>query len=126
MALKYVSLEEAKNQLRVRHCQDDDHIDLLIGYASNACKNYLKDFSAYEAQRNTDDDYLLDSNDEPLIQLDNNGNQVVKAEVKMAVLYLISMAFNDRNGEMYQQISKGELPTPAQNILYPLRDPACQ
>lgn len=126
MALQYVSLEEAKNQLRVRHCQDDDHIDLLIGYASNACKNYLKDFSAYEAKRNSDDDYLLDSNDEPIIQLDNNDARVVKAEVKMAVLYLISLAFNDRNGELQAQLAAGELPTAAKNILYPLRDPACQ
>lgn len=123
MALKYVSLEEAKNQLRVRHCQDDDHIDLLIQFASNAVKNYLKDFSAYEAQRNTDDDYLKDSNYEPLIQLDNEGEQVVKAEVKMAVLYLVKIAFD---GEDDAWSEDGKLPKTARNILYPLRDPACK
>lgn len=121
MALKYVSLEEAKNQLRVRHCQDDDHIDLLIQASSNIVKNYLKDFSAYEAQRDEDDDYVLDSNLEPEIKLDNSGDRVVKAEVKLAVLYLIKIAFD---GEDDQWVDSGELPKPAKNILYPIRDPA--
>lgn len=122
MALQYVTLETAKEYCRIQHCALDDTIQLLIQAASNAVKNYLKDFSAYEAERNADDDYVLDSNFEPEIQLDNDGNRVVKAEVKLAVLYEVDRRLKNPNAD--DQIQAGYLSAVSTSLLYPLRDPA--
>jgi hypothetical protein len=121
-ALKFASLEEAKNYCRIQHCALDDTIDLLIMAASNAVKNYLKDFSPYQGERNADGDYVLDSNYEPEIELDNEGNRVVKAEVKLAVLYEVDRRLKFPNTETDQQM--GYLSNVATGLLYPLRDPA--
>ena len=121
MALEYVSLDEAKNQCRIgiSDTLHDDRLEQLIQSASVIVKNELGDFSAYEGQRNTDDDYVVDSNYEPEIQLDEDNNQVVKAEVKMAVLLLIDRFFNG-NTEGFEH---GKLPPEVTAILYPITDP---
>lgn len=125
MSLDYVSIEEAKNQLRVRHCQDDDYIAMLIRSASSAVKNYLKSTSPYDFERDSADNYLLDSNDLPIPLLDGDGNMVVLAEVKMGVLFLIGEWFRNRGTEQEgNDLGHGYLPAPVVNILYPIRDPA--
>lgn len=122
MAIEYVNLDEAKDQCRVilTDTLHDDRLEQLIRACSVMVKNFLGDFSAYEGQRNTDDDYVTDSNYEPEIQLDENGDRVVKAEVKMAVLLLIERFFNGQT----EGFQKGELPPEITAILWPLRDPA--
>lgn len=120
MALAYVSLSDAKAYSRIQHAALDQTIDLLIEAASSAVKNYLGDFSPYEGERDEDDDYVIDSNYEPVIKLDGNGNRMVKPEVKMSVLFLVDRWIKQPKGEQ----TPGYLPVEVVSILYPLRDPA--
>lgn len=124
-SLAYVTLEEAKRQLRIieSDVHENDYINLLIGAASGAVKNYLKDFSPYEAQRNADDDYLVDSNYEPLIDDDSDDGKLVKPEVKQAVLLLIAEWYRNREGDGAAYVHH-VLPAPVMACLYGLRDPA--
>ena len=122
MSLAYVTVSEAKNQIRVVQADTlhDNRIMQLIGAASGVVKNFLGDFSAYEGERNDDDDYILDSNGEPIIAIDSGGDQVVREEVKMAVLLLVDRWFNgDLDG-----FDVGLLPPDITAILWPIRDPA--
>jgi rRNA pseudouridine-1189 N-methylase Emg1 (Nep1/Mra1 family) len=124
-SLAYVTLEEAKRHLRISEFDecDDQSIDLLIGAASGVVKNYLKTASAYEGERDEDDDYILDSNGEPDIDEDSNTARYVKPEVKHAVLLLIGEWFKNREGDGAQYVHM-VLPAPVLALLYPLRDPA--
>ena len=120
----YVSLSEQKEYSSIKHSAKDTIISTLIEGASAAVKNYLKDFSPYEGERDDDDDYVLDSNYEPVSKLDSSGNQIVKPEIKMAVFIEV-----DRHLNMFQPRGQnipakfGYLSDVAVGLLYPLRDP---
>jgi hypothetical protein len=123
MSLNYVTLAQAKYQCRITPADTyhDDHLtNILIPGASGAIKNYLKNASPYEAERNSDDDYWLDSNLEPEVILGEG--RAIKPEVKMATLLLIQIMFD--TGGVGAEYAQGSLPIPVQNLLYPLRDPA--
>ena len=122
MALAYVTRTEAKAYSRIQHTALDTTIDVLIEAASAAVKNYLNDFSPYEGERDDDDDYVVDSNYEPVAKLDSNGNQIVKPEVKMTVLLLVDRWLKQPPNASEQPM--GYLPVEVTSILYPLRDPA--
>lgn len=124
MTISYVTLTEAKEYSKIQHTAMDNTIQLLIYGCSAAVKNYLKDFSAYEGQRNTDDDYLLDSNEEPIIQLDSNDQQTVRSEVKMAVLYWVDILLKKPDSLHSISPGQGRIPPVVEMLLYPLRDPA--
>jgi len=120
MSLAYVTIAEAKNQVRVVQSDTlhDSRLNQLIGAASGVVKNFLGDFSAYEGERNDDDDYILDDNGEPVV--DTDGGKEIREEVKMAVLLLIDRWFNgDLDG-----FDVGLLPPDITAILWPIRDPA--
>lgn len=117
----YVSLAEQKEYSRVQHSALDTTIGILIEAVSAAVKNYLKDFSPYEGERDDDDDYVVDSNYEPVSKLDSNGNQIVKPEVKLAVLLEVDRHINFKKQQPDAQFSY--LSDPAIALLYPLRDP---
>lgn len=123
-SLSYVTIEEAKQHLRIAECDVDEtsYIDLIIKASSGAVKNYLGNFSAYEGQRNADDDYYLDSNYEPQIDVDSIDGQLVKPEVKMAVLLMIGEWYKNREGDGSPLVHY-VLPAPVLALLYPLRDP---
>lgn len=121
--LIYVTLEEQKDYSDILHAGKDDMIRILIQSASARVKNYLNDFSPYEGERNSDDDYNVDSNYEPEIYLDSNGSQEVKPEIRQAVLMLVDMTLN-MHRYPDSVISNGNyLPDIITSILYPLRDP---
>lgn len=123
MPLAYVTLSEQKDYSQILHTGRDDTITLLIQAASAQVKNYLGNFSPYEGERNSDDDYHVDSNWEPVIALDSNGSQTVKPEVKLAVMYLVDIhLWPDRHKNEIK--GQGRLPEAVETILYPLRDPA--
>lgn len=121
MSLAYITTDEQKAFSRIQHTALDSLIWSLIQGASVAVKNYLKDFSAYEGERDADDDYVVDSNYEPVIQLDANGDRVVKAEVKVAVMFQVHRWIH---ADKYPSDSMGYLCPEVTSILYPLRDPA--
>ncbi len=118
----YVTLDEAKEYSRVQHSALDSTISILIEAKSAAVKNYLKDFSPYEGERDDDDDYVLDSNYEPESKLDSNGEQIVKPEVKLAVLIEVDRELN--KSMKHSELRMGYLSDEATSLLYPLRDPA--
>ncbi len=122
--LEYVSLAEAKAQVRAPGSIDDTRLTLLLRAASAAVKNYLGDFSAYEGERDSnDDDEILDSNFEPEIEIDTaTGYRLVRQEVKVAVLLLIDRWYN---GNM-EGMPGDTLPPEVRAVLYPLRDPVCR
>lgn len=125
MSLEYVTLAEVKYQLRMAQSEtyDDTYLTLLIQSASATVKNYLKDFSPYEAERDSDDDYWVDSSGyREVIGPDSDG-RAVKPEVKAAVLILIAEWYKNREGEGAEYVHM-VLPAPVLALLYPLRDPA--
>lgn len=123
MSIQYVSLEQQKEYSQILHCGRDDTITLMIKAASAAVKNYLKDFSAYQGQRNDDDDYLVDSNYEPDILLDSEDGQEVKPEVQLAVLLAVDKKLNPK--KYGNPTGDGNYLDPeVTQLLYPLRDPA--
>lgn len=125
MNLAYVTLAQAKYQCKITPSDTyhDDHLnDILIPAASAMVKNYLKDYSPYEAERNSDDDYYVDSNYEPVVIPPDTDGRTIKPEVKGAVLLLIDIMF--KAGDGWATLSHSTLPASVVSMLYPLRDPA--
>lgn len=123
MSLAYVTLTEAKAHLRVDFSDEDTAIELLIGAASSAVKNYLKSASVYEPERDEDDTPIYDSDGFPEIDEDSNTPRTVRLEVKQAVLILVGEWYKNRESAQ-DMIDPGHLPVPVMSLLYPLRDPA--
>lgn len=117
--IAYVSLVEAKTYARIQHTGFDSLITLLIEACSSAVKNHLKSTSAYEPYRDENDAPILDSNDEPEPFIDSNGERLVRAEVKLAVLYWVDLRLKNLDTDQ----ANGEPPAVVKNILTPLRDP---
>ncbi|MFL3604301.1 head-tail connector protein [Pseudomonas aeruginosa] len=122
--MMYVTLERAKAHLGMEHDEDDTLISAYISAASGAVKNYLKSASAYEVERDSNDDPALDSNGDPVYARDSNGAKEVRLEVQQAVLLLIGFFYKDRDENPDGAFEQGYLPKPVTALLYPLRDPA--
>lgn len=122
--LQYVTLQQAKDHLRVDHDAEDNDIELKIVAASSAVKSYLKSASPYEPLRDSNDTPLLDSNDLPIPEEDSNGDPILRWEVRAAVLILLGILYRDRDGQEMKDWAPGYLPAPVTALLYPLRDPA--
>lgn len=117
--MMYVTLSEAKDHCRVDHDADDFDLMTKIQAASSMVKGYLKTASAYEPQRDDDDDPILDSNGYPEVALDSSGNKTVRYEVRAATLILVQKLYDQE-----YEFNAGYLPDEVVSILYPLRDPA--
>jgi hypothetical protein len=109
-----VTLEQAKQHLRIDHDDEDNDLILKIHAASGAVVNYLKSGA----------DIFLDSNGEPVY--DSSDEPIgMPFVVKAAVLLILGFLYKDRDenaGDAYEQ---GFLPKPVTALLYPLRDPTC-
>lgn len=121
--LRYVSIIEQKEYSKIQHEGLDDTIDLLITAKSAAVKNYLGDFSPYQGERNDDDDFVVDSNYEPEPAMDSSGLQVVRSEVKLAVLLEVDRHLNPNKYGGKVPSQNNYLSDEAVSMLYPLRDP---
>lgn len=122
--MMYVTLARAKQHLNMDHDLDDVLIEAYIGAASGAVKNYLKSASPYEVERDSNDDPILDSAEDPIYVVDSSGDKVVKYEVQAAVLLMLGFLYKDRDENPDQAFQQGYLPKPVTALLYPLRDPA--
>lgn len=120
----YVTLERGKQHLNMDHDLDDVMITAYIGAASGAVKNYLKSASPYEVERDSNDDPILDSAEDPIYVVDSSGDKVVKYEVQAAVLLMLGFLYKDRDENPDQAFAQGYLPKPVTALLYALRDPA--
>lgn len=104
--MMFVTLEEAKEQVRQTLDHDDEQLILLIQAASASVANYLKDHAP---------------------EVDSSGDvdlQSLRPEVKQATLMLLAIFYRDPDGQSIADWSAGYLPRPVTSILYPLRDPA--
>lgn len=122
--MMYVTLERGKQHLNMDHDLDDVLITAYIGAASGAVKNYLKSASPYEVERDSNDDPILDSAEDPIYVFDSSGDKVVKYEVQAAVLLMLGFLYKDRDENPDSAFDRGYLPKPVTALLYPLRDPA--
>jgi hypothetical protein len=108
-----VTLEQAKQHLRVDFDDEDGDITLKIHAASGAVMNYLK--SGADAFLDSAGDLVTDSNGDPV---------GVPFEVQAATLLMTGYLYKDRDQNSDGAFSMGYLPAPVTALLYPLRDPA--
>lgn len=102
-----VTLQQAKEHLRVDHDFDDKDIELKISGASSAIISYLK-AGAKSFLNETKDTVIEDK---------------VPDEIKIATLLLIGMLYKDRDGENMEKWLHGHLPFQVTALIYHLRVP---
>lgn len=116
-----VTLEQAKQHLRVKHASDDADIELKVHAASAAVIEYLKEAGA---------DSFLDSSGEVLMSDDSPPVPLTPPCVQQATLLLVGEFFKNReptpDDAVPAQFGYGYLPRAVVALLYPLRDPTLQ
>lgn len=107
-----VTLQQAKDHLRVDTDDGDSDLSLKIEAASGAVLNYIRSGA----------DIFLDSTGEPA--LDSNGGAIgIPREVQQATLLLLGYFYRDRDADSEKAYEMGYLPRPVTALLYPHRDP---
>lgn len=106
-----VTLDQAKDHLRIDTDDGDADLELKVHAASGAVLNYLKSSSPYQ----------LDENGDPILV---DGAPVTKFEVYAATCLMLGYLNRDRDDDSDKAYEQGYLPKPVTALLYPLRDPA--
>lgn len=107
-----VTLQQAKDDLKMDHDVDDADITLKIQAASAAIVNYLKDYA----------DSFLDSSGDVI--MDSSGEPDVPYEIKAATLLMVrDFYMHLEPNQVDAQYGYGYLPRAVTALLYPLRDP---
>lgn len=111
-----VTLQQAKDHLRVDYDDEDAEITLLSQAAGAAIIDYLKSGATF-----------LDSSGD--VPVDSSGDpDGVPYQVQAASLILIAELYKNReaeqDGEVNSQFGYGYMPRSVVALLYPLRDPA--
>jgi uncharacterized phage protein (predicted DNA packaging) len=104
-----VTLEQVKAGLRIDTDDDDDHLTLLIGAASNRVVSFLKG--------RADEVLDLDSAGEP-------SSAGIPDEVTVACIMLVGYFYRNPDQDPDGDFDLGQLPRPVKSLLYMLRDPA--
>lgn len=104
-----VTLQQAKDHLRVDTDAEDSDIGIKLASAQAAVLNYLKVPSL--------DTLAVGS---PAAIPDN-----VDGAVTAATLLLVGYFYKDRDNDEKREWEQGYLPRPVTALLYSLRDPAC-
>ena len=111
-----VTLDQAKEHLRVDFDADDDLLTAYIHAASAAVLNYLKD-AAYD---------FTDTSGE--ILTDSSGTELTPYVVKQATLLMVGEFYRNREPKATDSVDAqygyGYLPRAVVALLYTLRDPA--
>lgn len=107
-----VTLDQAKDHLRVDYDFEDDLITMYVQGASAAVLNYLK----------TDGQDYFDSSGDLI--LDSSGETIVPFAIEAATLMMCAYLYRLRGDNEDNTYERGYLPMPVTAILYPLRDPA--
>lgn len=112
MAFMLVSLEQAKQVLRVDTAADDVMLKLLISAASRAVVRHLKgrasEWLAIDSPPNSPPD-------------DPEG---IPEDVTAAVIFLVGHFLRNPDNDVEKAFDGDELPAPVKAMLKPLRDPA--
>jgi hypothetical protein len=94
-----ISIDEARDHLRIDTDADDLWLDLWISAVSSAVLAWLKDdWRAYEPAVDSNGDVLEDSAGDEIPALDQLGNATPKPQVKGAVLIEIAQHYRFRDG----------------------------
>lgn len=94
-----VTVEEAKQHIRIDNDADDAWLEVFIPAISDAVMSWLKDeWRAYILATDADGNVLTDSAEVPIIALDSNGEATVKPRVKAAVLVELAQQYRFRDG----------------------------
>lgn len=113
----YITLQQAKDHLRITDNLRDQAIRDAILEASALIKNYLGDASVYVIERDSDGDPIRDSNYEPITTGSNNVRYAVQAATKL----LVGVLYDGHNLP-----DDNYLPAPVRALLYPLRSPVVE
>lgn len=96
---QFVSIEEARDHLRIDHYADDLWLDLFITIVSAAVMAWLKDdWRCYETMIDSNGDPIEDSNGDQTPVTDVNGDMTVLPQVKGAVLVELGQQYRFRDG----------------------------
>lgn len=98
--LELVTLEEARDHLRLDEGQDDTWLGIFIPVISQAVALWLKmDWRLYEPEIGVDGEVVTDSAGDPVPAIDSSGEPIVKPVVRGAVLMELASAYRFREGE---------------------------
>jgi hypothetical protein len=113
--MELVTKAQARAQLRIDDYDsaggaDDLWLDIWIPAISDAVAAWLKDsWRLYVLLRDSSDDIVYDSSGDPELQLDGDGNPIVKNQVKAAVLLELAWQFRFREGDGGEHTATGDL-----------------
>lgn len=113
-----VTLQQAKDHLRIDTADGDADLELKIHGASGAVLNYLKGSNRFEQELDINGLPVVDAEGLPVYTED------VLFEVQAAVLLQVGYLYKDRDNDKDHEYEQGYLPRPVTALLYPLRDPA--
>jgi len=113
-----VSLDQAKDHLRIDSDSEDSDLALKIYGASKAVLNYMKSASVYEPERDETGAVVIGPDGLPVY------SDQVLFEVQAAVLLMLGFLYKDRDVNADNAFEQGYLPKPVTALLYSLRDPA--
>jgi hypothetical protein len=108
-----VSLQQAKDHLRVDGSADDNDLTLKIHAASGAVLNYIR--NGADAFTDSAGEAIVDSNDNPI---------GIPYEVQAATLLMLGYLYRMRDNNEGGEFEMGYLPKPVTALLYPYRVPS--
>lgn len=95
-----VTLDEARDHLRLDEGPDDTWLATWIPVVSEAVALWLKDeWRLYQSEVDSDGEPVLDSDGRPVAVLDSDGEPVVRWTVKAACLVELASQYRFREGE---------------------------
>jgi len=121
---EFITLDEARDHLRIDTTDDDNDLRLKIQGASSAVMRYLKTRRAlWLAEEDSNGDPMLDSNGWPVPLIGSDGQTVINPVIKSATLLMTGYLYRNRSDNEGAAFQQGFLPMPVTALLYPLRDP---
>lgn len=101
-----VTVEEAKNHLRIQHDEEDSYIENLITQAQAAAEDYCR--VSFEPESHVDDDGV-------------ETTEAVPEPVRLAILLMTSFYYENR--DIPDMVTYKAMRMAFDSLLYPYRDP---
>lgn len=95
-----ITAQEAKYQLRIVGTLDDSWLSMWIPIVTQMVEDWLKDlWRAYQCETDANGNHVLDSNGEPILLLDSNGQYIPRLQAKAACLLELDYRYTRRGGQ---------------------------